>query len=332
MDILERYLQAVAEHLPAKNRQDTVAELRANLLAEMEGREEELGRPLTEDEAAKILEAHGRPIMVAARYRPQHALIGTAMFPLYWHTLKKSFPLLVLAYAAVEGVRVFLQGQPLSELTGALLRFWSVGLIYWAIVTLGFAIFEYLQQTSTVNFDLGRWSARELPKLQPAEKGPSRMHDIADAIASIGGILWLLYLPNHLYLIFGPGAKYIHGMPFVLMPDWRAFYWQIIELLAVMAVVKTVMLVGTLRPWRAWLKLGVQMLGIGIPAIMLQAKPMFVPAAGSSETLQSLAPINEGVMLGLKIAILVAAAKLLWDLWQLVRSRVTNQAGCAAVW
>ncbi|RZU38896.1 hypothetical protein BDD14_0200 [Edaphobacter modestus] len=31
MDLLERYLQAVGEHLPARGRADTLAELRANL-------------------------------------------------------------------------------------------------------------------------------------------------------------------------------------------------------------------------------------------------------------------------------------------------------------
>jgi len=44
MELLERYLQAVGEHLPASSRQDTIAELRANLLAQIEGREEEQGR------------------------------------------------------------------------------------------------------------------------------------------------------------------------------------------------------------------------------------------------------------------------------------------------
>jgi hypothetical protein len=48
MDLLERYLQAVGQYLPAKGKDDTLAELRANLLAEMDGRAEEFGRPLNE--------------------------------------------------------------------------------------------------------------------------------------------------------------------------------------------------------------------------------------------------------------------------------------------
>lgn len=332
MELLERYLQAVGEHLPASSRQDTIAELRTNLLAEMEGREEELGRPLTEDEAAKILEAHGMPIMVAARYRPQHSLISPALFPIYWYTLRKSFPLLVLAYVVVEGMRIVVQGQPLSELPAALAHFWSIALIYWAIITLGFAIFEYLQQTQHTKFALPHWSVRDLPKLERTEKAPSLIHDIADVIVSIGGVLWLLAVPNHPYLILGPGAKFTHQMPFALAPQWHVFYWQLMAVFIAMATLKGLTLSPGLRPHRDWLKLGSQALGIGIPLIMLQLKPFFVPNAGSTQTVQSLAVINTGIAFGLKIAVAVAGVKLLWDLWQLVRRRTGRQPGFAAIW
>ena len=67
MELLERYLQAVGQYLPAKGKMDTLAELRENLLAQMEGREEELGRALTQGEVADVLEKHGPPVLVAAR-------------------------------------------------------------------------------------------------------------------------------------------------------------------------------------------------------------------------------------------------------------------------
>jgi len=332
MELLERYLQAVGEHLPASSRQDTIAELRANLLAQIEGREEELGRPLTEDEAAKILEAHGMPILVAARYRPQHSLISPAMFPVYWYTLKKSFPLVLLAYAAVVGAQIVLQHEPLSEIPGAVGHFWTVAIIYWAVVTLGFAVFEYLQQTQGTKFALPHWSVRDLPKLERTQKAPSLGHDIADFIVSIGGVLWLLAVPNHPYLILGPGAKFTHQMPFSLAPEWHVLYWQIMALFVAMTALKGLMLSPGLRPHRDWLQLCVQALGIGIPVIALQMKPFFVPTANSTETVQSLVAINTGIALGLKIAVAVALVKLVWDLWQLVRSRAGKQPGFAALW
>jgi hypothetical protein len=69
MNLLNRYLQAVARLLPKARRDDIIAELRANILSQMEDREQELGRALTEDEQAAILRHHGNPTIVAGRYR-----------------------------------------------------------------------------------------------------------------------------------------------------------------------------------------------------------------------------------------------------------------------
>jgi hypothetical protein len=110
MELMERYLQAIGEHLPAKGREDTLAELRADLLDEIEEREVAANRPLTEAEIASVLEGHGMPMMVAARYLPQRSLIGPAMFPFYWYTLKASLPWVVLAYVAAQGVRIAVEG------------------------------------------------------------------------------------------------------------------------------------------------------------------------------------------------------------------------------
>jgi len=66
-DLLDRYLQAIGEHLPAASRDDVLAELHTNLQAQIDDRSEEVNRPLTEAEVAAILKDHGRPLVVAAR-------------------------------------------------------------------------------------------------------------------------------------------------------------------------------------------------------------------------------------------------------------------------
>src|ERR1700761_210212 len=98
MNLLERYLQAVGQYLASASRQDVLAELRVNLQAEMDARAEEKEGPLTESEVAAILKAHGRPMLVAARYLPQRYLIGPEVFPFYLLTLRKAAPLVVLFY------------------------------------------------------------------------------------------------------------------------------------------------------------------------------------------------------------------------------------------
>ena len=332
MELLDRYLQAVGEHLPVKGRQDTLAELRANLLDDIEEREEAANRPLTEAEIASVLEAHGMPIVVAARYMPQRSLIGPAIFPFYWYTLKASFPWVVLAYVALQGVRIAIQGEPLSILPDAILHFGGVALTFWAIMTLFFAAVEYVQQNYCVKAHLPRWSARDLPGVEPEEKNFSMAKAVADVIVSVLGILWFLAVPAHPYLMFGPGAKLVSELPFKLTPGWHTIYWETLALLTAMIPLKVAMLFRGLRSWRTGLQLGVGGLVILSLVILVNVRTFLVPVASTTaDTLKTLNGINAGVTLGFKIALTVSSIKLAWDLWQSVRCAHQPKASCAVV-
>lgn len=101
MDMIERYLAAVAAQLPQDEREDIVAELRDLILSRFEAKEEELGRALTDDEKEAILREIGHPLVVAARYRKgPDSLVGPELFP-YWLFAAKAGVLLMLAAQAV---------------------------------------------------------------------------------------------------------------------------------------------------------------------------------------------------------------------------------------
>lgn len=90
MNLLNRYLQDVGRYLPKARRDDIVADLRANILLQIEDREREIGRPMAENELIEMLQHHGNPLIVAGRYR-EHSLglafgiqlIGPELFPFY---------------------------------------------------------------------------------------------------------------------------------------------------------------------------------------------------------------------------------------------------------
>ena len=88
MELLDRYLQAVRKHLPWQRQDDIIAELRANLEAQLEEKEAELGRPLTAVEMEDWIKQLGSPLQMAAHYRPQQYLIGPTLFPIYRNVLK----------------------------------------------------------------------------------------------------------------------------------------------------------------------------------------------------------------------------------------------------
>jgi hypothetical protein len=94
MTSLDRYLKEIRGHLPAPEADDIINELGENLRAQIEDRESELERPLTDEELEALLNAHGKPLVVASRYRPEQLsftfgrqLIGPALFPSYTRVL-----------------------------------------------------------------------------------------------------------------------------------------------------------------------------------------------------------------------------------------------------
>jgi hypothetical protein len=322
MELLERYLQAVGQYLLPKGKGDTLAELRANLLAQMEGREEELGRPLTQGEVADVLKRHGHPMLVAARYLPQQYLIGPQWFPIYWFTLKKSFPFVALAYLVTQVVAIVFQGWRGFNVAGAILHFPSVVLTFWGVVTLGFAVFEYAQGRYFRKVDFPKeWNPNDLPQLEKeGSKQPSMAGGIADVVVSALVIAWLLAVPYKPFLILGPGVGYVRGLPFGLTPEWHIFYWQIVGLMVVQLGLKTVMLfLQKARQWRKGVDLVVHIVGIFILTVMVQARSYLVPGTSAGAmSVQDLVVINNSLNLAFKLVLAISVVKLLWDVWKMV--------------
>ena len=147
MNLLERYLQAVGQYLAPGTREDVLAELRVNLQAEMDARAEEREGPLTESEAAAILKAHGRPVIVAARYLPQRYLIGPEVFPIYLLTLRKTAPLVVLFYFVGRLATFMFSPNPgafAASIARSFVQLVPVLLLFWGVVTMTFAILDYV--------------------------------------------------------------------------------------------------------------------------------------------------------------------------------------------
>jgi hypothetical protein len=107
MDLIDRYLNAVAAQLPQDERTDIIAELRDLILSRFEAREEELGRTLTEDEQEAILREIGHPLVVAARYRKgPDSLVGPELFPYWLFGVKAGLMVLAAVFALTLFIRM----------------------------------------------------------------------------------------------------------------------------------------------------------------------------------------------------------------------------------
>src|SRR5918995_1856727 len=185
MDMLDRYLQAVKFFLPGEQQDDIVRELSENLIARMEDREAELGRPLDEAEKAAILREHGHPMLVAGRYRrPQH-LIGPTLFPLYVFALKMGLGVALLVTAVLALVSAALHGDPARRALEAMLAFPGRGLMVFAWTTVGFAALDFAQARLRLVHD---WDPRKLPKVVSDEQRIPRLKTLCDLTFVLLGI------------------------------------------------------------------------------------------------------------------------------------------------
>ena len=145
MDLIDRYLNAVAAQLPQDERADITAELRDLILSRFEAKEEELGRALTEDEQEAILREIGHPLVVAARYRKgPDSLVGPELFPYWLFGVKAGLMVLGAVYALTLLVRLIGgtddAGQAIAQ---AFHGFFGAGLTLIGAATLAAAIFEH---------------------------------------------------------------------------------------------------------------------------------------------------------------------------------------------
>ena len=224
MNLVNRYLQAVGRCLPKARRDDIIEELRINLLSQIEDREEELGRPLTESELVRLLQDHGNPMIVAGRYREANRglafgvqLIGPELFPFYKTILGINFFITLIIEAVVIPIVAHAMREaitPARILTPLVMQFLAVTLIFIAV-------------DRGKGHVLNRWDPRKLPALRTdPEDGPTASN-IFGFICLVVGTVWLLLTPRWPYLMLGPGALYLPALALKPMPEWTAFYWAI---------------------------------------------------------------------------------------------------------
>jgi hypothetical protein len=325
MELVERYLQAIGQYLPAESRNDILAELRSELLEQMDARAEEWGRPLDEADVAALLKVHGRPQMVALRYLPQRSLIGPAMFPFYVWTLKRALPLVLLAWAVAHAATILFTGRAddvAGQIGHAVLGLVPTLLIFWATMTIVFAVLDYVCKEPAARAKLDQWDPLKLPalKVQPAKQKSFNVR-VFELVVHCLWILYVLAIPAHPFLIMGPGVSVMRAEAVGFAPVWHTFYGLLLVMLGMQLVVKVL----ALRDGGRVLMKAVDFLanGIGIVALALLAfaGQIFVATSAGLDA-QKLADVNHGVSLALRIALLFAAFGFVSEIWKYVRGRV----------
>ncbi len=242
MKLVDHYLKSVRSCLPAAQRDDIISELSENLRAQIEDREDQLGRPLNESEVEAILKQHGHPLVVASRYRQDQRslsfgrqIIGPVLFPFYIRVL--SFNLGLTSIVILMVLTALIASGKSITLLNTLPTFLYQFLIQFAVITV---IFGFADRHWTKFPD--RWDPRGLKhpwhpvfgmqatpeeeRISARDKNRvSRFDSIAQFVALGVTIGWLRVAQHSPFMILGPAAAFIKPAPI-----WHQLYWPIVAL------------------------------------------------------------------------------------------------------
>jgi hypothetical protein len=309
MTLLERYLRAVKTFLPPKAQDDIVHELSENILSEFEEKEAALGRPLTEAEQAEVIKHHGHPVVVAARYRRPHYLIGPGLFPFYWLILKIAVISALIVRTIVATIGAVISPNPSSSIVPALVAVPSVLIPVFFWVTVAFAGFELCSSFLKLNSE---WSPHSLPSDTGSVAQIPRTTSVARIVFGGAFILWWQLLPVAPQLVFGPAASTL-----ALGPVWNTLHWPIL-MLAVAGVVQSV--VDVAKPSLTHVRVGARLLTdaatLGLLCLVIRAGNWIVLAPGAQNPVAyagAVGVLNQLLFYGFIVGLVIAALQFAWE-------------------
>ncbi len=223
MELVDRYLHSVKFWLPRNQKDDIIADLSEDICSQIEDKEGELGRKLTDSEVEPILKRCGAPMAVAGRYLPQQSLIGPALFPIYRVIIRSLILYFLLPWMLVwMGIAIFSPDfradHPGAALFLSLGPWWRACIYSLFFNTLIFALLDRSQARLHLVND---WNPRSLPAVRDRN------------VISRGGTIFELTvvvatLAAWIQLDTFRRVFHVFGTTITLSSRWPYFFWALV--------------------------------------------------------------------------------------------------------
>ncbi|MGA3602428.1 HAAS signaling domain-containing protein [Lysinibacillus agricola] len=237
MNLIEVYIQEVAQRLPEKNREDITLELRSTI-------EDMLPDGYNEDDVKAVLEKLGSPVTLASGYRerPMH-LIGPRYFDVYVTLLKMILPIAAVSSLIVMIAEYFIGYSGEEAVLNVILD--VIGFGIWRILEIGIHVFFWLtlvfafieridegKDEKPLTASLKKWTPDDLKNIAyiPKKKEIPKFE-------IFGGLMWtaiwstLYFYANHLVGVYEGGRNGLEFVTPTFSQEVLLRYWPIVVII-----------------------------------------------------------------------------------------------------
>ena len=219
MNLIDRYINAVALELPEVRKDEITRELKANILDSVENLAEQQGRAATADDVSTVLRLLGHPQKVAASFLPPQSLVSSEWFPFFKQCLGYGLMVVFVLQLISFGAELASLGRSsIVDFLGGLLH---ASLLMFASVTAGFYLLSNFPSLTKIT-PYGGWKPEQLPPVEQPWQRIKVGNSASDLITHTFTLLVLqcgLWLPNEtlaqLPLRFAP-VMHVWIMPLTL--------------------------------------------------------------------------------------------------------------------
>jgi hypothetical protein len=312
MELVDRYLHAVRGFLPKRDQDDIIRELGEDIRSQLDERQAELGRPPRDVEIEAFLKHLGHPMLLAARFAPQRHLIGAAVFPFYWLTLKIALAIGLIVHLVIAAV-LLASGRSGPEVVSLLMRFPTAGAVsVFGWVTLVFAVGELVLNRAGV---FEGWQPRTLPQVRLGGPRTSRLHALFELVGAALMVGYVLAIPRYAGLVVGPIAPMVD-----FAPVWTHYYVPLLLLAIGWAAPPVTALVRPDQPrLRLYLRIAIHLATLMLLGALLDAGTWFVLKSGVTDTGRLIEVLNQSARVGIVVGGVITGIELVRDLWRLRR-------------
>ncbi len=324
--LIDRYLAAVSENLPAKQRTDTVTEIRSLIQDALDDRSKAEGRPPDEDMTAEVLKQFGSPEKIVAPYLPEKYLIGPRLFTPFITVLRIVLP--IIAVLSLVGFWVgFDRGAPITPLEVITDLGKSAGNALSAVIqafgniVLIFAILQWVLPEFKLTTKEEDWDPHSLKAVSKPDR-VKRGELITEIIFSLLGlIIFTFYLDRiGIYNFSDPQWTFtpILTSAFNAYIPWLDLFWFLTILLDAFLLRK-----GSWSTASRLFSILMSTFSIGLAAsLMTNIQYVYtlkgaLGQLGTEGILQSL--LNQILIVAFAITIIASAVKIIQMVWHLVK-------------